>query len=53
MNVSILTAYDMFPIPAVTKGFANFVVGLGVLALLILLLTRGRLGYQSGQDRVL
>ena len=52
LNVSILTAYDMFPIPAVTRGFANFVVGIGVLALLILLLTRGRLGYQSGQDRV-
>jgi hypothetical protein len=38
--------YILFPTPAVTGGILNFVVGFGVVALLILVLTRGRLGYR-------
>ena len=47
-NISIATAYDLFPIPAVTEGFANFVIGFAALALVILVLTRGRLSYRQG-----
>ncbi len=46
-NFSIATAYDLFPVPAVTEGFANFVIGFAALALVILVLTRGRLGYRQ------
>lgn len=45
-NIGIATAYDLFPVPAVTEGFANFVVGFAALALVIVVLTRGRLGYR-------
>ncbi len=45
-NISIATAYDLFPVPAVTEGFANFVVGFAALALVIVVLTGGRLGYR-------
>jgi uncharacterized protein len=43
-NMGTAIAYDLFPIPAVTEGFANFVVGFAALALVIAALTRGRLG---------
>lgn len=46
-NISIATAFDLFPVPAVTDGFANFVIGFAALALVILVLTRGRLGYRQ------
>jgi membrane protease YdiL (CAAX protease family) len=46
-NISIATAFDLFPVPAVTEGFANFVIGFAALALVILVLTRGRLGYRQ------
>ena len=46
-NFSIATAYDLFPVPAVTEGFANFVISFAALALVILVLTRGRLGYRQ------
>jgi membrane protease YdiL (CAAX protease family) len=49
-NMGIASAYDLFPVPAVTGGFANFVIGFGVAALVIVALTRGRLGY--GQEGV-
>ena len=49
-NISIATAYNLFPIPAVTEGFANFVVGFAALALVILVLTRGRLGYRQEEE---
>jgi uncharacterized protein len=45
INAGIATAYDLFPVPAVTDGFANFVIGFALLALLAAALTRGRLGY--------
>ncbi len=45
-NIGIATAYDLFPVPAVTEGFANFVIGFAALALVILVLTGGRLGYR-------
>ena len=45
-NMGIASAYDLFPTPTVTEGFASFVIGIGVAALLILALTRGRLGYR-------
>ena len=49
-NMGVASAYDLFPIPAVTDGFANFVIGFGIAALVILSLTRGRLGYRRGED---
>ena len=46
-SMGIATAYDLFPVPAVTEGFANFVIGFAALALVILVLTRGHLGYRQ------
>jgi membrane protease YdiL (CAAX protease family) len=46
-NMGVASAYDLFPTPSVTEGFANFVIGFGVAALLIVVLTRGRLGYRK------
>ena len=51
LNMGVATAYDLFPTPAVTDGFASFVVGLGVVAVAVIVLTRGRLGYRQGTDR--
>jgi len=39
--------YALFPTPAVTGGIANVGIGFGVAALLIVALTRGRLGYRQ------
>jgi membrane protease YdiL (CAAX protease family) len=49
-NMSVASAYDLFPTPSVTEGFANFVIGFGVAALVILALTRGRLGYRKEEE---
>jgi membrane protease YdiL (CAAX protease family) len=46
-NMGVASAYDLFPTPSVTEGFANFVIGFGVAALVIVCLTRGRLGYRK------
>lgn len=51
-SMGTFAAYDLFPVPAVTEGFANFVIGFAALALLILILTRGRLGYRRDPWRV-
>ena len=45
LNVSAVSMYDLFPAPAVTGGITNVVLGFAVAALLIVALTRGRLGY--------
>ncbi len=50
VNMGIATAYDLFPVPTVTEGFANFVIGFAALALVILILTRGRLGYRQEKE---
>ena len=46
INSAAVAVYGLFPAPAVTGGITNFVIGFGVAALLILALTRGRLGYR-------
>ena len=46
-NMSVASAYDLFPTPSVTEGFANFVIGFGVAAVVIVVLTRGSLGYRK------
>jgi multisubunit Na+/H+ antiporter MnhC subunit len=38
--------YALFPVPVVTGGITNVVIGFGVAALLIVALTRGHLGYR-------
>ena len=50
-SFSIATAYALFPVPAVTEGFANFVIGFAALALVIVVLTNGRLGYRRDTSR--
>ena len=49
-NMGVASAYDLFPTPSVTEGFANFVIGFGVAALVIACLTRGRLGYRKEEE---
>jgi uncharacterized protein len=49
-NMAVISAYDLFPTPSVTEGFANFVIGFGVAAVVIVALTRGRLGYRKEED---
>jgi multisubunit Na+/H+ antiporter MnhC subunit len=39
--------YGLFPAPAVTEGITSFVIGFGVAALVVVLVTRGRLGYRQ------
>ena len=51
LNMGVATAYDLFPVPAVVDGFANFVVGFGAAAVVVVVLTRGRLGYRQETDR--
>jgi membrane protease YdiL (CAAX protease family) len=43
----------LFPIPAVTGSELPMLIGWGALALLIVVLTRGRLGYKPGQEQTL
>ncbi|MCA1727863.1 MAG: CPBP family intramembrane metalloprotease [Actinobacteria bacterium] len=47
VNISTAIVYDLFPAPSVTGGITNFVVGLGVAALVIVVLTRGHLSYRQ------
>jgi uncharacterized protein len=51
LNTGVATAYDLFPVPAVTDGFANFVIGFGASAVVVVALTRGRLGYRQAAGR--
>src|SRR5829696_4725289 len=46
INSAAVSVYALFPAPIVTGGIANVVVGFGVAALLIVAMTRGRLGYR-------
>jgi len=39
--------YDLFPAPSVIEGITNVVVGFGVAAVVVVVLTRGRLGYRN------
>jgi membrane protease YdiL (CAAX protease family) len=47
INSAAVSMYALFPTPAVTGGIANVGIGFGVAALLIVALTRGRLGYRQ------
>jgi uncharacterized protein len=49
VNMAAASVYGIFPAPTVTGGIANFVMGFGVAALVIVALTRGRLGYRQGE----
>jgi membrane protease YdiL (CAAX protease family) len=51
LNMGVATAYDLFPVPAVTDGFANFVIGFGAAAVVVVALTKGRLGYRQAAGR--
>src|SRR5829696_3327382 len=46
INSAAVSVYGLFPAPVVTGGITNAVIGFGVTALLIVALTRGRLGYR-------
>jgi uncharacterized protein len=46
INSAAAAVFGLFPAPAVTSGITTFVIGFGVAALLILVVTRGRLGYR-------
>ena len=47
VNSAAVAVYGLFPTPAVTSGITNFVIGFGVAAVVVVALTRGRLGYQQ------
>jgi uncharacterized protein len=47
INSAAVSMFALFPTPAVTGGVANVAIGFGVVALLIVALTRGRLGYRQ------
>src|SRR5215207_11507533 len=47
LNISAVAMYDLFPAPSVTEGITNVVVGLGVAAVVVVILTRGHLGYRN------
>jgi uncharacterized protein len=49
LSMGTFAAYDLFPVPAVTEGFAEFVVAIALLALVIVVFTRGRLGYGTAR----
>jgi uncharacterized protein len=50
INSAAVSVYGLFPAPTVTGGIANVVIGFGMTALLIVALTRGRLGYRQEED---
>src|SRR5215210_6057491 len=52
INSAAVAVYGLFPAPAVTEGITNVVIGFGVVALLIVALTRGRLGYRREESVV-
>jgi membrane protease YdiL (CAAX protease family) len=47
LNISAVAMYDLFPAPSVTEGITNVVVGFGVAAAVVVVLTRGHLGYRN------
>ena len=50
INSAAVAVFGLFPAPAVTGGITNFVIGFGVVALVIVALTRGRLGYRQEEN---
>jgi len=50
INSAAVAVYGLFPAPAVTGSITNVVVGFGVAALLVVVLTRGRLGYHQDEN---
>jgi membrane protease YdiL (CAAX protease family) len=46
VNTAGAAVYTLFPARAVTGSIAGFVIGFGVAAVVIVVLTRGRLGYR-------
>jgi uncharacterized protein len=51
LNSAAVSMFALFPADVVTGGIANVAIGFGATSLLILALTRGRLGYQKEGDR--
>ena len=47
INSAAATVFGLFPAPTVTGGIAQFVIGFGLVALVVMALTRGRLGYRQ------
>ena len=50
VNSAAVAVYGLFPAPAVTGGITNFVIGFGVAAVVIVAVTRGRLGYRQEES---
>jgi len=46
INSTAVAVYGLFPAPAVTGGITGLVIGFGVAAVVIVVLTRGHLGYR-------
>jgi membrane protease YdiL (CAAX protease family) len=47
INSAAAAVFGLFPAPAVTGGIAQFVIGFGLVALVVMALTRRRLGYRQ------
>jgi membrane protease YdiL (CAAX protease family) len=47
INSAAAAVFSLFPAPAVTEGITRFVISFGLVALVILVLTRGHLGYRQ------
>jgi membrane protease YdiL (CAAX protease family) len=47
VNTAGAAVYTLFPAPVVTGSITGFVFGFGVAAVVVVILTRGRLGYQQ------
>jgi uncharacterized protein len=50
LNSAAVSMYALFPAHAVTDGITNVAIGFGLAALLVVVLTRGRLGYREEGD---
>jgi uncharacterized protein len=50
INSAAVAMFALFPAPSVTDGITNAVIGFGIAALLVVALTRGRLGYRQEED---
>jgi uncharacterized protein len=47
INSAAAAVFGLFPAPAATGGIEQFVIGFGLVALVVMALTRGRLGYRQ------
>ena len=52
LNSAAVSMYALFPAHAVTDGITNVAIGFGLAALLVVVLTRGRLGYRHEGEPV-